>query len=136
MNATTIHTMHNKLLLPITKTPVKQPQAIKIYDIRRLWHARYILNKYPERRHTLAALCREVGLNEFKLKKGFKELFGITVFGYLLHRRMEHAKKMLLESSGSITDIAENCGYTYVQSFSTAFKKLYGTTPEKFRQEG
>ncbi len=83
--------------------------------------------------HSLAELARHSGLNEFKLKKGFKELFGTTVFGYLHIRRMEHAKSLLRETALSISEISEQCGYAFAQSFSTAFKKYAGKTPEGFR---
>jgi AraC-like DNA-binding protein len=81
----------------------------------------------------LRELSRLVGLNQFKLKKGFKALFGCSVFGHLHARRMEEAKRLLLERNTPIGEVARYCGYQYVQHFSTAFRKKYGVTPGSLR---
>ncbi|MHC8948788.1 helix-turn-helix transcriptional regulator [Sphingobacterium hungaricum] len=52
---------------------------------------------------TLAGISRNFSLNEFKLKKGFKDLFGITVFGYIHELRMRHAETLLLAGGSSIS---------------------------------
>jgi AraC-like DNA-binding protein len=102
-------------------------------DAERLHLVRTMIDRNPAAHHTLASLSRHTGLNEFKLKKGFKALFGTTVMGYLHAQRMAIAKRLLLETSLTVSDIAEQCGYAYAQSFSTAFKKYFGVTPEGFR---
>lgn len=83
---------------------------------------------------SLKSLVREVGLNEFKLKKGFKELFGTTVISYLTERRMLEASNLLIDTELSVYEVASNCGYESVQSFIKAFKKKYGLPPEKYRK--
>jgi len=108
--------------------------GIKDYDIEKLHHARQLLDNNISKAWSLADLSRQTGLNDFKLKKGFKEVYGNTVFGYLHTKRMETAQRLLLDNSRSISEISEYCGYAYVQSFITAFKKNYGVTPEKFRK--
>ena len=102
-------------------------------DTEKLEIARLFIARNLAHAHSLAELARYSGLNEFKLKKGFKELFGSTVFGYLHTRRMEHAKALLRETQLPISEISEQCGYAFAQSFSTAFKKYAGKTPEGFR---
>lgn len=102
-------------------------------DIQRLHLVRQLIDQNPAAHHTLASLSRHTGLNEFKLKKGFKALFGNTVMGYLHAQRMAIAKRLLNETSLTVSDIAERCGYAYAQSFSTAFKKYFGVTPEGMR---
>ena len=74
-------------------------------------------------------LSRIAGINEFKLKRGFKEVFGQTVFGYLNDERMDLAKSDLLEKQKSITEIAFELGFSSVQHFSNAFKKKFGVSP-------
>lgn len=112
----------------------KEYKHIKKYDIEKLHRAKKLLEDDISHHHSLAELSRNSGLNDFKLKKGFKELFGTTVFGYLHGLRMENARTMLFDDSKTIAEIAVHCGYAYVQSFTTAFKNKYGTTPEKFRK--
>jgi len=86
---------------------------------------------------TLAELARQVGLNEFKLKRGFKQIFGTTVYGLVLRERMNKARELLLTSdtrqSVSITDIAEAVGYQYATHFTAAFKKHFGELPSSMR---
>lgn len=112
----------------------EQPVTIKEYDIEKLFKVKKMLDDNISYSHSLAELSRTSGLNDFKLKKGFKELFGCTVFSYLNDIRMKTAKKMLKETGKPIGEISEYCGYTYVQSFITAFKNKYGITPEKYRK--
>lgn len=82
---------------------------------------------------SLPQLSRLCLLNEFKLKKGFRELFGTTVFAYLRKLRMDFAVNLLLDSSQSIDSISEMLGYEHSQHFSTAFKRHHGSPPSSFR---
>ncbi len=75
-----------------------------------------------------------MGLNDFKLKKAYKQLYGTTLYGDFHHARMERAKKLLEETSQSIVAIADLAGYKNVSSFSVAFKKYFGSTPGEFRK--
>ncbi|QEC78701.1 helix-turn-helix domain-containing protein [Mucilaginibacter ginsenosidivorax] len=101
------------------------------YDKERILFARdYILDKL-ETPPTLMELARIAGINEFKLKKGFKEVFGTTVFGYLNEIKMELAKNDLLEKRKNATEIAFELGFSSVQHFSNAFKKKFGVSPNQ-----
>ncbi|MDV6169485.1 AraC family transcriptional regulator [Flavobacterium sp. DG1-102-2] len=113
----------------------KEKSFIKPYDIEKLNVVKQLLEENVAYAHSLAELSRKSGLNDFKLKKGFKELFGTTVFGYLHGLRMARAKELLTTTIKTIAEIAELCGYAYVQSFSTAFKQHYGITPERYRKQ-
>jgi AraC family transcriptional activator of pyochelin receptor len=81
----------------------------------------------------LSALAKIVGINEYKLKRGFKETFGNTVFGYLSDARLEFAKHDLLEDRKTSAEIAFKLGYSSPQHFSNAFKKKFGVSPNKFK---
>lgn len=82
----------------------------------------------------LSELARKVGSNEFYLKKGFKAITGMTVFGYIHELRMKKAVELLTRQDWNIQQVAEAVGYKYAQHFSTAFKKNFGTTPGKYKQ--
>jgi AraC family transcriptional activator of pyochelin receptor len=103
----------------------------KDYDKERILFARDYLLKHIECPPTLTALSRIAGINEYKLKRGFKETFSQTVFEYLANVRMEIAKNDLLERRKSITEIAFELGYSSLQHFSSAFKKKFGVSPGK-----
>ena len=99
------------------------------YDRDCIQFARDYLVGHLDNPPTLPALAKVAGINEFKLKKGFKEVFGTTVFNYLTGRRMEIAKNTLLQKDKSITELAYELGYSSPQHFSKAFKKIYGKPP-------
>ncbi|MBX2923176.1 MAG: helix-turn-helix transcriptional regulator [Chitinophagaceae bacterium] len=105
---------------------------IKKADMERLYHAKEILEENIANPCSLIDLAHKVGINDFKLKRGFKALFGNTVFGYLHALRMQKANELLQENELTISEIAAYCGYEYVQHFITAFKKNYGVTPGYF----
>jgi len=98
-------------------------------DLDSIYLAREIILKEMQHPPTLTQLARRCGLNEFKLKKGFKQIFNNTVFGYLNIARLEQAKSMLLENKSTLSAIAFETGYAHPQHFSRAFKKHFGVTP-------
>jgi len=68
-------------------------------------------------------------MNECYLNKGFKEVFGTTIFDFYQQQRMEHAKYLLYEKSLSVTDVSALLGYSSISHFSAAFKKHTGLKP-------
>ncbi|MEL6535368.1 MAG: AraC family transcriptional regulator, partial [Bacteroidota bacterium] len=68
-----------------------------------------------------------------QLKKGFKTLFGNTVFGYWHVQKMDYARNLLLDDAITVADVAEQVGYKNPQHFSTAFKRHYGVSPGKVK---
>ncbi|HEY2580266.1 MAG TPA: AraC family transcriptional regulator [Mucilaginibacter sp.] len=108
------------------------PKYLKTeYDKERIIYAREYLIKHLDMPPGLSELAKVAGINEYKLKKGFKEIFGNTVFGYLADTRLELAKNDLLEKKKSASQIAFELGYSSVQHFSNAFKKKFGVSPVK-----
>ncbi len=116
------HTSHNQ-------TIVKSD-----YDRERLIFAKDYLLKSMAMPPSLPELARIAGINEFKLKRGFKALFGETVFGYLAKARLELAKKALEKGNQTATEIAFELGFSSLQHFSAAFKKHFGISPSRFDQ--
>ena len=82
----------------------------------------------------LSEIARTVGLNEYKLKRGFKEMFRMTVFGYLIEQRLLLARQTLLDTRKTAAEISYELGYCTPQHFNNAFKKRFGNTPEAFRK--
>lgn len=78
---------------------------------------------------TIKELSRKVAMNECYLKKGFKEMFGTTIFDFYQSQRMEHAKYLLYEKGLSVTEVSMLLGYSSISHFSTAFKKHTGLKP-------
>jgi AraC-like DNA-binding protein len=84
---------------------------------------------------TIQEISKQVGLNEFKLKAGFKQLFGLGIFECLLEARMQEAKKLLLETDKPIKEIAGLIGYNHLTNFIAAFRNHFGQTPGHFRRK-
>ena len=102
-------------------------------DRDRLFAARDLVDASLHDPPSLADVARRIGLNEYKLKRGFKQLFGSTLFGYLTARRLELARRMLLDTDKTAAEIGFELGYATPQHFSQAFKKRYGIAPGALR---
>ena len=81
---------------------------------------------------SLDALALEIGLPLKKLKQGFKQLYGDTVFAYLLEHKMQEARRMLDSQKYNVNEVGLKLGYSTSSHFIAAFKKKYGTTPKKY----
>jgi AraC family transcriptional regulator, transcriptional activator of the genes for pyochelin and ferripyochelin receptors len=106
----------------------------KVVDTDRIYQAKEILLQDLDHPPSLLGLARQVGLNDCTLKRGFKQVFGTTVFGYLHQHRMEKARLLLLENQYPITEIAQAVGYTNLSAFSSAFRKQYGVSPRAMQE--
>ena len=98
-------------------------------DREKILNAREVLLQHIGDPITIKELSRKVAINECYLKKGFKEIFGTTIFDFYQQQRMEHAKYLLYEKGLSVTDVSVLLGYSSISHFSTAFKKHTGLKP-------
>ncbi|MEP2026608.1 MAG: AraC family transcriptional regulator [Reichenbachiella sp.] len=95
--------------------------------------AKEILSKNLERPPSLSELSKEIGLNTFKLKKKFKELFGVPVFKYLQNERLTKAHDLIRNQNATIQEAAWQVGYDSLGSFSNAFSKKFGFRPSAIK---
>ena len=98
-------------------------------DREKIIKAREVLLQHIGEPLTIKELSRKVAINECYLKKGFKELFGTTIFDFYQSQRMEHAKYLLYDKGLSVTEVSSLLGYSSISHFSTAFKKHTGIKP-------
>lgn len=110
------------------ETPSDQPNLTHD-DIERLHQAKAMLLSRLDDPPSLLELARAVCLNDYKLKVGFKAVFGATVFGMLYDHRMAQARDLIESRHYSITEVALKVGYRSPSAFSAAFKRKYGVTP-------
>jgi AraC-like DNA-binding protein len=110
--------------------------TVRLDDVDKLYEVKRVVEQHLTHQHSLRELARQVGLNEFKLKKGFRELFGTTIFSYLLDLRMEHARQLLIQGTMTVEEVAEEVGYKYAKNFMTAFKRKFNMLPAELRPEG
>ena len=99
----------------------------KMYEVRD-----FMLNNISETA-SLLELAHRVGTNDFTLKKGFKEVFGTTVFGFWKEAKMKQARQLITQQGKSVQEVAEALGYGNARHFSTAFKKIHGISPSALK---
>jgi AraC-like DNA-binding protein len=108
-------------------------ERTKLYDIPALELAKALIEKDPVRHIHISVLADKVGINEFKLKLGFRELFQTSPYQYRLHLCLEKAKLLLEETDDTIDQIAAKVGFDTYNGFSTAFKKAFNIAPTEYR---
>ncbi|MBO9200992.1 MULTISPECIES: helix-turn-helix transcriptional regulator [Niastella] len=110
-------------------SPVARPVKLHASDKEKIYHARDILMARCDDPPSLGELSRLCGINEFKLKKGFRQLFQNSVIAFVNEHRLNEAKRLIYEGEKNMSTIAYELGYTHPQHFQRAFKKRFGVTP-------
>uniref|UniRef100_UPI00404A2579 helix-turn-helix transcriptional regulator n=1 Tax=Flavobacterium sp. TaxID=239 RepID=UPI00404A2579 len=80
----------------------------------------------------LQELADKVGINLKKLKVGFKQIYGDSVYAFLFDYKMEIARKLLDSGTYNVNEVGLKIGYSTSSHFIAAFRKKYGTTPKKY----
>lgn len=106
---------------------------LKAADIERLWAVRDFIDQNYRQPLSITGLARLAGINQMKLKNGFKELFVTTVVGYLSDVRMQEAKRLLLDEKLYVHEVADRIGYQHAHHFTAAFRKKFGILPGALR---
>jgi len=104
-------------------------------DKKKLFLAREIVEKSFDNPPTIKYLSKMIGLNEQKLKVGFKQLFNSTIYQCIIDRRMEAARGLLREDELTVKETAYRVGYSNPNAFSNAFYKRYGLRPGDFARK-
>ena len=104
-------------------------------DKARMEQVKAWLLAHPDDHGSLQGIARHFAMNEFRLKRDFKAVFGTTVFDYLLQARMQRAVQLLKETKLSIAEIAYAVGYSSGAHFSDAFRKRFGYPPNYLRRD-
>jgi AraC family transcriptional regulator, transcriptional activator of the genes for pyochelin and ferripyochelin receptors len=103
-------------------------------DRDRLYQAKEILINNLEKPPSLEELAKLVGISDFKLKRGFRQIFGTTVFKYLHDYRLKQAKKLLLAGEMSVEQVLYQVGFASRSYFAKAFRQKFGINPSQLRK--
>ncbi|MEP6748452.1 MAG: AraC family transcriptional regulator [Bacteroidota bacterium] len=106
-----------------------------ISEVERIHAAKEFIDSNVPQHYSIFQIARRVGINDQKLKKGFKEIIGTGLYGYLQDRILEIAKIEIEQTTRSIKEIALHAGYKNANNFSAAFKKKLGLTPLDWRKQ-
>lgn len=106
------------------------------WEIKKIYEARDILNGSLSKKPPLIkCLARQVALNEFKLKAGFRKFFDAGIFEWIMTRKMYHARDLIITTNIPIKEIARRVGYPRTTNFITAFRRHFGITPGELRRK-
>ena len=83
---------------------------------------------------SIEMLSKQFGINEFKLKHGFKVLFNTSPMRHLQYKRLEYSKMLLRDTDKTIKEIADEIGYSHAANFTIAFSKTFGNSPGYYRK--
>lgn len=111
-----------------------ESSVFKIEDIKKIKHAKEVITNEFIDPLSIKDLSKYVGLNTFKLKVGFKEIYNTTIYGYIRNLRMEKAREYLIEGQKNVIEIANMVGYSNPSHFSVAFKKKFGVNPSELKR--
>jgi len=101
-------------------------------NVKRIRQAKEIMISHMAEPPSLPELAKQVGLSLKKLKEGFKQIYGDTVYSFLFDYKMEHARRLLETGQNNVNEVGLKVGYSTSSHFIAAFKKKYGTTPKKY----
>ena len=79
-------------------------------------------------------IASQVGLRQSHFRKLFNQLTGSTLHSYILDKRLEYAKELLVSSSLSLAEIAEESGFSNQSHMASCFRKKFDETPAAFRR--
>lgn len=113
-----------------TITPI-----LKADDIERIHYASKILRRRLLDPPSLMELARAVGINDHKLKVGFRQVFDTTVFGYLHDRRLARSRQLLESGDVNVTEAARAVGFANRGHFAAAFRRKFGMNPGVYARE-
>ncbi|ODU20061.1 MAG: hypothetical protein ABS87_12205 [Sphingomonas sp. SCN 67-18] len=83
---------------------------------------------------SLGALAAEAGMSPFYFARSFRQHFGEAPHQYLLRRRIDRSKEMLLQTETSLVEIALATGFSSQSHFTSTFKRFVGVTPGEYRR--
>ena len=118
------------ILYQISLNPVSSPKLINDPAVN--YAINYIKENYTSK-ISLSDIAKELCITTSELIYKFKKHLGITPLEYIIDLKTNHAKNLLLQTTMSISQIAEECGYDNMYYFSNSFKKATGFPPSVYR---
>lgn len=116
---------------------LRSPEAARVKDIYhgKMEEAEQILMQHlKDKLPNLAQIARQLAISESTLKRHFKLLYGKSIYGYYLARKMELARQLMEVNPSSVNEMADMLGYEKVSYFIEIFKKYHGFCPGEIRK--
>ena len=117
---------------PVDADTEQCPFLIDEQNVAKIKKAKTIIITRMAEPPTLKELADEIQLPLNRLKEGFKQIYGGSVFSFLFDYKMEIARQMLATGSNTVNEVGLKVGYSTASHFIASFKKKFGTTPKKY----
>jgi AraC family transcriptional activator of pyochelin receptor len=104
-------------------------------DHRKIAAVASYLTSNPASKDSLADIARRVGMNRTKLVTTFKEVYGTSVEAYWRDWRLQKARDLLVNRQMSVSEVAQQVGYSEISAFTRAFSKQFGIAPKKYQMK-
>lgn len=98
-------------------------------------HAAAYIRENLDRKLTIEEICHTVGTNASTLNFKFHKEFSSSVGSFVVTERMKKARFLLSNTTHSIKEVAARCGYDSIYYFSSAFRKVHGSSPSEYRNQ-
>ncbi|PVD52230.1 hypothetical protein DC498_10935 [Terrimonas sp.] len=106
------------------------------WEINRIHEAKNILlNHISSKPPSVRKLSRLVALNEYKLKKGFRQYFNSSIGKWMQEQKFQYSRELILNTNKPIKEICTMAGYPLTTNFITAFRRRFGVTPGDLRRK-
>ncbi len=125
----------DNLKISLFQQRITEEKELKRQASRTILGITRYLQKNLSQEISLAILSEEFKLNPQYISQLFKSEIGVVFLTYLTNIRLENAKKLLVSTSFSVAEVAEQCGYSDYRVFTKVFKRTEGITPSQFRKE-
>ncbi|MEM7062464.1 MAG: AraC family transcriptional regulator [Cyanobacteria bacterium P01_B01_bin.77] len=109
----------------------RQPITLKPETTIRIHQAAAILRSHLETPPSATELAKQMGVCDRTLRRGFKQVFGTTLVGYLTQQRLHQAQQRLCTGDYTVAEVANQVGYAHLGHFAAAFKRQFGITPSQ-----
>lgn len=134
-----IYILVTELFVLISRTMKQEYEQSSKYRSMNLKESLYIAKEYMDHNYNrdivLGDVARYIYLSESYFAHSFKDEFHISPKNYILKKRIETAKEILVTTDMKISDVAISVGFSSQQRFNDIFRKTEGTTPLKYRKQ-
>jgi len=109
--------------------------VLREHDVEQIVKVKQHVTEHYADPPSIPELARQFGINEAKLKKGFKQLFHSTIYEHIRNERMHQARLLLAEGSRSIREVVREVGYSSDSQFAARFRETFGWSPKQFQKK-
>ena len=107
-------------------------ESTQLYEA--LCELRNNMHDNPEKEWSIDGICKSINVSRSYLQRMYRQFFGKSIFEELISYRLEKAKRLLIKTNSSVSEIAELCGYASYNHFVRQFRSAENTTPTEYRK--